>query len=90
MSESQVRPARPEDAEAIVRLVRGLAVYEKADPEQVKLTPADVVRDGFGPERKFEMLVAEHEGRVVGLVLFFTCLFELGGVPANISRRSIR
>ena len=71
MPESQVRPARPEDAEAIVRLVRGLAVYEKADPEQVKLTPADVVRDGFGPERKFEMLVAEHAGRVVDLALFF-------------------
>ena len=62
-------------------MVRGLAVYEKADPEQVKLTPADVVRDGFGPERKFEMLVAEHEGRVVGLALFFAAYSSWEACP---------
>lgn len=71
MPETTVRPARPEDAETIIGFVRGLAVFEREQPERVHLTPEAVRRDGFGPDRVFEALIAEQQGRAVGFALFF-------------------
>ncbi len=44
-----VRFARPEDAGTIVAFIRGLAEFEHEPLEQVHVTEADIVRDGFGP-----------------------------------------
>ena len=71
MAMKLVRPAVPEDAATIVRLVRSLAVYEEEPVETVKLTEADVVRDGFGDSPRFEALLAELDGVPVGFALFF-------------------
>jgi GNAT superfamily N-acetyltransferase len=71
MSRVHVRPAKPEDAAIIVELVRELAVYEKQAPSVVKLTEADVLRDGFGAQCRFEVLLAEHDGVVEGFALIF-------------------
>lgn len=67
-----IRPARPEDAAAIVDLVRELAVYEREPLTSVKITEADIRRDGFGPRPLFEVLLAEVDGAVEGFVLFFS------------------
>jgi GNAT superfamily N-acetyltransferase len=72
MSAVHVRLATAEDAAIIVELVRELATYEKQPPAAVKLTEADVVRDGFGAPRRFEVLLAEHDGRVEGYALIFS------------------
>jgi GNAT superfamily N-acetyltransferase len=66
-----VRPATPEDATTILRLVHELAAFEGEPPSSVKLTEADILRDGFGPEPHFEVLLAESDGIAVGLALFF-------------------
>ena len=66
-----MRPAQPGDAAAIVQLVRDLAVYERLPASVVQLTEADVLRDGFGTPPRFEVLLAEWQGRVEGFVLFF-------------------
>ena len=66
-----IRGARPEDAAAIIRLVRGLAAYENEPPASVKITEADIHRDGFGDARRFECLMAELNGVSVGFALFF-------------------
>lgn len=71
MTTTLIRPAGPEDATTIVALVRALAVYENEPLTSVKLTPADVLRDGFGAEKRFEALIAELDGRPVGFALFF-------------------
>lgn len=71
MFRTLIRPARPEDAETIIALVQALAIYEKEPLSSVKITPADVRRDGFGAERRFEALIAELDGEPVGLALFF-------------------
>src|SRR5271163_3738588 len=52
-----IRLAAPEDAGLVLRLIRALAVYEKA-PEAVVATEADLVRHGFGPDRQFEAILA--------------------------------
>ena len=71
MPDPLIRLARPEDADEIVRLVHALAEYENEPAEIVKL-PADVVRrDAFGDRPRFEALLAEHDGAVVGLALYY-------------------
>jgi GNAT superfamily N-acetyltransferase len=71
MPEIAIRPARPEDAAIIVDLVRELAVYEQEPLSSVKLSEADILRDGFGPEPRFELLVATLDRAAVGFALFF-------------------
>lgn len=66
-----IRCAILADADEIVDLVRALAIYEKEPLSSVKLTAADVRRDGFGPARRFEVLLAEDDGRALGFALFF-------------------
>jgi len=66
-----IRWAHREDAGEIVRLVRALAEYEREPPSIVKMTEADVLRDGFAEPRRFEALLAESGGRPVGFALFF-------------------
>lgn len=65
-----IRPARPADVPAMFALVRELALFEKA-PEQVTNTEADMLRDGFGDRPLFEALVAEINGAIVGMALYF-------------------
>lgn len=71
MAETSIRWARPSDAATIVELVRALALYENEPVETVKMTEADVLRDGFGEPRRFECLLAELNGAPVGFALFF-------------------
>jgi GNAT superfamily N-acetyltransferase len=71
----RVRPATPDDADTIVRLIRSLAEFEKEPLTTVKITADDVRRDAFGPNPHFEALIAELDGNSgsepVGLALFF-------------------
>jgi len=61
----------PTDAPIIVGLIRELAAYEKEPLANVKATEADILRDGFGPQRRFESLLVEVGGRPAGFSLFF-------------------
>lgn len=73
--EPEIRWARPEDAGHIVRLIKALAAYENEPASSVKVTAADILRDGFGPAGNggggFECLIAEVGGTPVGICLFF-------------------
>lgn len=66
-----IRPATPADVSTIIDLIRELAVYEKEPLTTVKATEADLLRDGFGPTRRFECLLVEADGRPAGFSLFF-------------------
>jgi len=61
----------PQDSATILRLIRALAEFENL-LHAVRATEADIRRDGFGPDRRFECLLAEVDGEAVGLALFFT------------------
>ena len=65
-----VRPAEAADAATIVRLVRELAAYEDL-LDQVRLSEADVLRDGFGERPRFACLLAEVDGAPAGFALYF-------------------
>ncbi len=66
-----VRPATPADAPILVQLIRDLAAYEKEPLSSVRVAEADILRDGFGPQRRFESLLVEAGGRAAGFALFF-------------------
>jgi GNAT superfamily N-acetyltransferase len=65
-----IRPARPDDVPAIHRLIRELADYENELP-RAQATPADLTAALFGPAPAVFAHVAEHEGSVAGLALWF-------------------
>ena len=75
MADVSVRFATPADAATIVEFVRGLAAFEHEPLDHVRLTAADVLRDGFpsggGARPLFEVLIAERGSAPVGFALFF-------------------
>ena len=70
MTDVTVRLAGKTDAPAIHGLVVALA-QARGMPEKVVSCAADIARDGFGGDPAFEALLAELDGRPVGLCLFF-------------------
>ena len=81
MPTTSIRPATPEDAAAVVRLVKALAVYEKEPESVVGLTEATFRAHGFGPRPYFEALLAELDGAPVGMALFFHNYSTWAGKP---------
>lgn len=65
-----IRPARPEDVPAIVRLIRGLANYEHLE-DSVDLDPERLRAHLFGQPAYAEALVCEQDGAIIGFALFF-------------------
>jgi GNAT superfamily N-acetyltransferase len=65
-----VRATRPGDEGTILGLIRELAEFE-ALLHEVRATEADIRRDGFGAQPRFECLLAELDGDPVGFALFF-------------------
>lgn len=65
-----IRKGAKADIPAVLNLIKELALYEKA-PEEVTNTIADMEHDGFGDQPVFRMLVAENEGNVVGMAIYF-------------------
>lgn len=66
----EIRNARPEDMAAVLRLVKELATFEN-EPKAVEVTEADLVRDGFGKQKRFHCFVAISDGNIVGLALVY-------------------
>lgn len=66
----EIREAKKEDALIILEQIKALAVYEK-EPDAVKATEEDILRDGFGPSPLFHCLLAECDGQVAGFSLYF-------------------
>lgn len=65
-----IRKGQQEDMLSVYELVHELAVYEN-EPEAVKISVDDLVRDGFNENPEFEVFVAVVEGKIVGMALFY-------------------
>jgi GNAT superfamily N-acetyltransferase len=65
-----IRPAMSSDVPLIHSLIHELATYER-EPHSVQITEAQLLEDGFGPERYFECLIAEQDNKPAGFALFF-------------------
>lgn len=65
-----IRLAQAGDCPAMMELIRELAVYEKAAHE-VSVSLSAFRDAGFGPQPVWTAFVAEAEGHIVGLSLFY-------------------
>tara|TARA_B110000503_G_C7155321_1_gene417054 strand:- start:1227 stop:1715 length:489 start_codon:yes stop_codon:yes gene_type:complete len=65
-----IRPGQSDDIPAVHALIVDLAIYERAESEVVTTVDA-LTADGFGPHAIYELIVAESEGKVVGMALWY-------------------
>src|SRR5690349_7310215 len=65
-----IRPATRDDVPLILQFIRDLAEYER-EPQAAVATDADLLRDGFGPEPKFRVVIAEWDGSPAGFAFYF-------------------
>lgn len=65
-----IRPAREDDIPVIAALIRELAEYER-EPDAARATDDDLRTALFGPAPAAFCHVAEHDGEVVGLAVWF-------------------
>jgi GNAT superfamily N-acetyltransferase len=60
----------PKDVAIIIRLIRGLAEYERL-AHHVQATPGRIRRHGFGRRPYFDTLICRRDGEPVGFALYF-------------------
>jgi GNAT superfamily N-acetyltransferase len=65
-----IRKGEKKDMKAVLELIQELATFEK-EPDAVVVTVEDLVRDGFGDNPLFYSFVAEFDGDVVGVALYY-------------------
>lgn len=65
-----IREGERKDMKAVLELIQELAVFEK-EPDAVVITVADLERDGFGDHPLFHTFVAEVDGEIVGMALYY-------------------
>ena len=65
-----IRKATRADVPAVLALVKELAAYER-EPDAVIVTEADFLRDGFGENPAFHVLVAVEGSEVIGFAFYF-------------------
>jgi len=76
-----IRPATAQDVPLILEFIRGLAEYER-EPHAVTATEADLLRDGFGSNPKFRVVIAEWERKPAGFAFFFYSYSTWEGHPS--------
>jgi GNAT superfamily N-acetyltransferase len=80
MSAITLRFATADDVGLLLQLIRQLAAYEKA-PDAVVAREDDLRRHGFGPEPRFEALLAFVDGEPAGFALFYPDFSTWHGRP---------
>lgn len=68
--EIQIRKALQEDCPRLMELVRELAEFERA-PQEVTVTLEHFIESGFGTHPVWWAIVAEVDGRVEGMALYY-------------------
>lgn len=69
MSTTVIRPGNTDDIDDLMKLIRELAEFEKA-PEMVD-NNSEKLREDFVAHKAFDFLVAQVDGEVVGISLYY-------------------
>jgi len=65
-----IRIGRKEDLPRVLELIKELAAYERA-PQEVTNTVEQMEKDGFGSKPIFGFFVAELQGFIIGISLYY-------------------
>lgn len=74
-----IRRARPDDVPRLLELIRALAEYER-EPDAVEATEESLRTALFGDDPKVFAHVAEQDGRVIGMAIWFVTFSTWTGV----------
>lgn len=74
----KIRKATVLDIDILFSLISELAAYEK---QELILTPETLKKEGFGDSPRFQVLLAENEGKAVGYALYFYTFSTYKGKP---------
>ena len=66
----KVRPGEKEDLQSVHDLICELADFE-GSLHEVQITLSDLEKDGFGPTKFYDFLVAENENKIIGLSFYW-------------------
>jgi GNAT superfamily N-acetyltransferase len=75
-----IRRATPRDAALILKMIRGLAEYERL-AHQMEATVGQIRRHGFGRRRYFEALICRRGRTPIGFALYFFTYSTFVGRP---------
>ena len=65
-----IRIGGESDLPDVLKLIKELAIYEKA-PNEVVVSEDEMKTWGFGPEKVFDFFVAENDGEIIGIALYY-------------------
>ena len=65
-----IRKATKNDMPSVLELIQELATFEK-EPDAVVVTADDLIRDGFSENPLFQCFVAEVDGEIIGMALYY-------------------
>lgn len=65
-----IRKATKNDMPSVLELIQELATFEK-EPDAVVVTVDDLVRDGFSENPLFQCFIAEVDGEIIGMALYY-------------------
>ncbi|TXC81830.1 GNAT family N-acetyltransferase [Luteibaculum oceani] len=68
--EIRIRPAKVEDMDQVLGLIKELALYENA-PQEVAIDTTTLKNDGFSTNNWFSCIVACEQENIVGFALFY-------------------
>lgn len=74
-----IREARPDDVPRLLELIQALAEYER-EPDAVETTEESLRTALFGDDPKVFAHVAEQDGRVIGMAIWFVTFSTWTGV----------
>jgi len=70
MSDVVIRKGKEQDVSELLALIVELAIYEK-EPGTVIITEQQLVQDCFGSDAIADFLVADKEGEIIGIALYY-------------------
>lgn len=76
-----IRPAATDDAPRILDLLSQLAAFE-GEPGSVSMDETTLLRDAFGPTPRIEVLLAEIDAEVRGMLILYQSYSSWRGAPA--------
>jgi GNAT superfamily N-acetyltransferase len=90
-----IRKGEEKDLPEVLKLVKELAVFEKA-PNEVTVTIAEMKNWGFGNDKIFDFFVLEKENKIVAMALYYykystwkgKCLFLEDIIVTETERRN--
>lgn len=65
-----IRKGEKADMPEVLALITELAIFEK-EPDAVMVTVADLERDGFCENPLFHTFIAEIDGKIIGMALYY-------------------